>query len=246
MFADLQQEWAAGVAAKLAADGLARFDGITTRSQLVALGASLGHPVPHRDSALDGVTMLMHRGRLAGRIGFEGFGNGPLPPHTDRSGTPDPPALLMVVCGRKGKGGECIVIDGERVYTDLILTNPAAVQVLSRPRTVLFGGASGYLSSIFEQTPDGRIRVRYRSDELAKFSPDIVRWLPALTNAVERCTIQFELEPGQGYVLHNHRWLHGRTGFTGDRVMYRLSVNPHAEFAIPSGFEAPNTVGVKP
>jgi hypothetical protein len=246
MFVDLQQEWAAGVAEELVADGLARFDGITTRAQLVALGASLGRTVPHRDSEPDGVTTLMHRGGLAGRIGFEGFGNGPLPPHTDRSGTPDPPALLMVVCGRKGKGGECIAIDGQCVYADLILTNPEATQVLSRPRTVLFGGASGYLSSIFEHTPDGRIRIRYRSDELAKFSPDIVRWLPTLTDAVERRTIQFGLEPGQGYVLHNHRWLHGRTGFTGDRVMYRLSVNPHADFAIPSGFEAPNTVGVKP
>ncbi|MFI5537540.1 TauD/TfdA family dioxygenase [Nocardia sp. NPDC051900] len=243
MFVDLQHEWAAGVAAKLAADGLARFDGIRTRAQLVALGASLGRVVPHRDSGPDGVTTLTHRGKLGSRVGFEGFGNGALLPHTDRSGLSEPPALLMVVCGRKGEGGNCIVIDGRRVYLDLVATNRDAAQVLSQPRTVLFGGATGYLGSIFEHAVDARIRIRYRRDELATFSPEIVRWLPTLSDAVERHTIQFGLEPGQGYVLHNHRWLHGRARFTGDRVIYRLSLNPHEEFAIPSGFAAPNNVG---
>ncbi|ATL70602.1 TauD/TfdA family dioxygenase [Nocardia terpenica] len=246
MFVDIQHEWAAGVAAKLAADGLARFEGIRTRAQLVTLGASLGRVVPHRDSGPDGVTTLMHRGKLGGRAGFEGFGNGALAPHTDRSGIPEPPALLMVICGRKGRGGDCIAIDGRSVYLDLITSNPQAVQAFSQPNTVLFGGAAGYLGSIFEHTADGRVRIRYRRDELAKFAPGIVRWLPALSDAVERHMVQFGLEPGQGYVLHNHRWLHGRTRYTGDRVIYRLSLNPHEEFAIPSGFEASDAVGVTP
>ena len=45
-------------------------------------------------------------------------------------------------------------------------------------------------------------------------------------------------------MLHNPRWLHGRTVFTGDRVMYRLSLNPHPEFAIPSDFHVPNIAAV--
>ncbi|MEV6431766.1 TauD/TfdA family dioxygenase [Nocardia sp. NPDC051463] len=246
MFVDLQQEWAAGVATQLATDGLAWVDGIRTRAQLVTLGASLGHVVPHRDSGPDGVTTLMHRGGFAGRAGFEGFGQGALPPHTDRSGIPEPPALLLVACGRRGRsGGECIAIDGYAVYGELMLTNPAAAQALSRPRSVLFGGAAGCLSSVFEHTPDGRIRVRYRRDELAQFSPDLARWLPALSDAIERHTTKFALEPGHGYVLHNHRWLHGRTAFTGERVMYRLSVNPYLGFCIPSGFAPPSVFEVQ-
>ncbi|WP_433729887.1 TauD/TfdA family dioxygenase [Nocardia sp. CA-129566] len=245
MFVDLQQKWAAGIAAQLAADGLALIEGIRTRAQLVTLGASLGHIVPHRDSGPDGVTTLMHRGGFAGRAGFEGFGKGALPPHTDRSGMPEPPALLLVACGRKGSsGGGCVAIDGYAVYVEMMLTNPEATQALSQPRTVLFGGAAGHLGSIFEHTPDGRIRVRYRRDELARFSPELARWLPALSDAIERHTTTFVLEPGQGYVLHNHRWLHGRSAFTGERVMYRLSVNPFPGFAIPSGFTAPSILGV--
>lgn len=191
------------------------------------------------------MTTLEHRAGIGHRLGFEGFGTGALPPHTDRSGVAEPPALLLVVCGRKSAtGGECIAIDGQAVYADLAMNQPDAVQVLTQPRTALFGGASGHLGSIFEHAQGGRIRVRYRRDRLVKYSPEISRWLPALDAAIDRHTIRFVLDPGQGYVLHNHRWLHGRAASTGERVMHRLSLNPHPEFAIPSGFVAPGVLGV--
>ncbi|WP_406237714.1 TauD/TfdA family dioxygenase [Nocardia sp. NBC_01009] len=247
MLVDLQQDWAAGVAARLAADGFARFDRISTRAQLVTLGASLGRIVAHRDSDDDGVTTLQDRGGLAKKIGYEGFGTSALAPHTDRSGVTEPPALLLVVCGRKSSsGGECVAIDGRGVYIDLATNDPESAHALTMPRTALFGGAAGYLGSIFEHVQGGRIRVRYRNDGLVKYSPEIMRFLPVLTAAIKRHTTHFALEPGQGYVLHNHRWLHGRTAFTGDRVMYRLSLEPHPEFAIPSGFARPDMSAVVP
>ncbi|MGW4842451.1 TauD/TfdA family dioxygenase [Nocardia brasiliensis] len=241
MLVDLQQDWAARVAARLAADGFARFERISTRTQLVTLGASLGRIIAHRDSDDDGVTTLENRGGIAKKIGYEGFGAGALPPHTDRSGVAEPPALLVVVCGRRSSsGGECVVIDGRGVYVDLAMNDPEAVHALSQPRTALFGGATGHLGSIFEYAQGGRIRVRYRTDRLVKYSPEITRYLPVLAAAIKRHTLHFGLEPGQGYVLHNHRWLHGRTAFTGDRVMYRLSLEPYPDFAIPSGFARPD------
>jgi alpha-ketoglutarate-dependent taurine dioxygenase len=244
MFVDLQQDCAAGVAASLAADGFTRFNRIRSRAQLITLGASLGRIVPHRDSDDDGVTTLEHRAGLAARLGFEGFGTGALPPHTDRSGIPEPPALLVVVCGKKSAtGGDCIATDGCGVFTYLAANEPEAAHALSQPRTVLFGGAAGYLGSIFEPAQGGRIRIRYRRDGLVKCSPEISRWLPVLDAAIDRYTIRFMLEPGAGYVLHNHRWMHGRNAFTGGRVMYRLSLNPHPEFAILSGFEEPDVLG---
>ncbi len=211
----------------------------------MTLSASLGAIIAHRDSDDDGVTTLENRGRLGQRLGFEGFGAGALAPHTDRSGVIDPPALLLVVCGRtSASGGECLAIDGRRVYTDLAASAPEAITALSRSRTALFGGASGYLGSVFEHTRGRRVRIRLRMDDLIEYSPDIAPWLPALTAAIDLHTIKFALQPGHGYVLHNHRWLHGRTAFTGDRVMYRLSLNPHPEFAIPSGFVAPEIAAV--
>ncbi|MFF3568266.1 TauD/TfdA family dioxygenase [Nocardia jiangxiensis] len=245
MFVDLQQDWAAKIAAQLTKDGFARFDGIRTRTQLVTLSASLGAIIAHRDSNDDGVTTLENRAELGQRLGFAGFGTGALPPHTDRSGEINPPALLLLVCGhRSASGGECLAIDGRSVYTDLMHTNPRAIQALTRPRTALFGGASGYLGSVFEHTQGGRIRIRLRMDGLVQYSPELTPWLPALTAAIEQHTTRFALDPGHGYVLHNHRWLHGRTAFTGDRLMYRLSLNPHPEFAIPSGFQFPDIPAV--
>lgn len=241
MFVDLQQDWAAKIAAQLTKDGFARFDGIRTRTQLVTLSASLGAIIAHRDSDNDGITTLENRAELGQRLGFAGFGTGALPPHTDRSGEINTPTLLILVCGHKSaSGGECLAIDGRSVYTDLMHANPRAIQALTRPRTAIFGGASGYLGSVFEHIQGGRIRVRLRMDSLVQYSPELTPWLPALTAAIERHTTRFALALGQGYVLHNHRWLHGRTAFTGDRLMYRLSLNPHPEFAIPSGFQLPD------
>ncbi|MFB8003160.1 TauD/TfdA family dioxygenase [Nocardia sp. NPDC056000] len=245
-FVDLQQDWASGVAARLSADGFARVDKIRTRAQLVTLGSSLGRIVPHRDSDTDGVTTLEDRGGFGNRIGFEGFGTGKLTPHTDRSGVMEPPALLMVCCGQKAStGGECLATDGLAVYLDLAMNDPQALDALSQPRTALFGGAAGYLGSIFESGKSGRIRVRYRTDDLVKYSPEITRYLSVLAAAIKRHTITFALETGEGYVLHNHRWMHGRTAFVGNRVMHRLSLDPHPEFAIPSGF-APDVPAVMP
>jgi hypothetical protein len=41
---------------------------------------------------------------------------------------------------------------------------------------------------------------------------------------------------GSGYVLNNHRWLHGRRGFEGPRLMYRVIANP-LPGTVPAGFE---------
>lgn len=244
MIDDLHHEHSAeSVAAQLATNGLAPVHGLHSRAKLVAYGKELGRVVPHRDSDADGVTAIRRQPGLH-HEGYQGFSSDALTPHTDRSGTAEPPQLLLLTCGRVSRtGGECIVIDGRAVYKDLAASEPGAAEALSAPRTVLFGGAGGHLGSIFEAVPGGRIRVRYRSDDLVKFSPDITRWLPALDAAIERHVIRFSLEPGEGYVLDNHRWLHGRSAYTGDRVMYRLSVEPHPRFAIPSGFALQPTNG---
>lgn len=97
MLIDLQQDWAA----RLVADGFARFDRISTRAQLLTLGTSLGRVVAHRDSDDDGVTTLQDRGGIAKMIGYEGFGVGALSPHTDRSGWRNHPHFCSSSAGEK-------------------------------------------------------------------------------------------------------------------------------------------------
>lgn len=108
--------------------------------------------------------------------------------------------------------------------------------MLSAPRSVLFGGATGHLGSIFANTNDGHVTIRLRMNDLVRFSPEVTAFLPELRAAIDRHALTFTLNNGQGYILDNHRWLHGRGAFTGQRVMYRVNANPLNSLGIESGF----------
>ncbi|GAA4875861.1 hypothetical protein GCM10023222_35060 [Saccharopolyspora cebuensis] len=227
---------------KLVEDGIVLVDGIHDQGDLLDLARSLGVVTPHRDSDGDGVTTIATIGALGQRSGFAGFSTDALNPHTDRSGIPCPPTLLLMACRQPATvGGECVLIDGRAVHRDLARFEPQALHALTTPRSALFGGA-GYLGSLFEPTTDGLVAVRVRFDDLAQFSPDVTRWLPALRDAIDRHTITVNLSAGQGYVLNNRRWLHGRRAFTGQRKMYRVNAEPRDYLAIPAGFR-PVAVG---
>jgi hypothetical protein len=158
------------------------------------------------------------------------------------SGLVNPPALLMMACGQPAStGGECVVIDGKAVYDDLAESHPRVAKALSAPRSVLFGGAAGCLSSVFSASGD-RITIRLRLDELAQFSPETTRWLPVLRAAIDRHATMVRLDTGQGYILDNHRWLHGRRAFTGQRVMYRVNGNPLPHLGVTPGFRPDRTL----
>ncbi|WP_084427765.1 TauD/TfdA family dioxygenase [Kibdelosporangium aridum] len=226
-----------GIPAALAGRGLALVEGLADSSDLLRLAESIGTVVPHRDSGADGVTTIADLGTERVQSGFAGFSACALNPHTDRSGVDHPPVLLMTSCGLPtATGGECVLIDGQAVYDDLAESEPDALRAFCAPRSVLFGGAAGYLGSIFTDADDGRIEVRLRLDDLAQFSPEVCRWLPTLRAAIDRHAMMIKLDMGQGYVLNNHRWLHGRRAFTGQRVIFRVNANPLPHLGIPFGF----------
>ncbi|ACU35235.1 TauD/TfdA family dioxygenase [Actinosynnema mirum] len=229
----------AGLVDRVARYGLAVVDSIGSAENLLRIARSIATIVPHRDSALNGVTTLVDLGK-AESIGFEGFSCRALEPHTDRSGVSNPPVLLMLACARPGTtGGECTLIDGQAVYADLAETAPGALDALCSPRSVLFGGASGHIGAIFSPARGGLVSVRLRTDDLVQFSPAVERRLPALREAIERHTLELPLEEGQGYFLNNARWLHGRRAFTGHRVVHRVNGTPLPHLGIEAGFMPP-------
>ena len=234
-----------GIAAELAEHGVALVDGIEEPTGLLRLARSLATVVPHRDSGPGGVTILADLGRpVPPRSGLSGFSACALNPHTDRSGLAQPPGLLLMSCGQAATGGgESILIDGRAVYDDLAQRQPEAVASLSTPRSVLFGGAAGYLGSVFTVASRGVVAVRLRLDDLAQFSPEVQRWLPDLRASIDRHTIVVTLAAGEGYVVNNRHWLRGRRAFIGQRVMYRVNGNLLSHLAIPPGFRPPSSVG---
>ncbi|HET9142983.1 TauD/TfdA family dioxygenase [Actinophytocola sp.] len=226
----------AGLVSALAEQGLVLLDDVAGPDALLRLASSIATVVPHRDSDPTGLTTIADVG---GRVpsGFAGFSACALNPHTDRSGIADPPILLMMSCGQPGSsGGECVAIDGKAVYDDLAGSHPRALEALGAPRSTLFGGAAGHLGSVFTRTGD-RLILRLRLDELSQFSPEVIHWLPVLRATIDRHAQIFRLNAGQGYILDNYRWLHGRRAFTGQRVMYRAHGNPLPHLGITPGFQ---------
>jgi len=53
-------------------------------------------------------------------------------------------------------GGESLAVDGHLLYDALAADDPETLQILSRPRSALFGGAGGYLGAIFEHAAGAR------------------------------------------------------------------------------------------
>lgn len=108
------------IAGRLRETGLVTVDGLASRTAVLAFATRIINVVPHRDSGPDGLTTICDTRRDAHRAGFAGFSNGPLDPHTERSGTPHPPRLMLLVCGQvAATGGECLLTDGQAVHSDL-------------------------------------------------------------------------------------------------------------------------------
>ncbi|TDC59083.1 hypothetical protein E1258_19245 [Micromonospora sp. KC207] len=226
----------ARLAAALRDVGLATFEGVTDRASLLRLAEQVMHVWHHRDSDTDGVTAIGDRGELARRPGSAGFGRDELTVHTESSAEDRPPRLMLLFCARgAASGGECRLVDGARLHHELALRDPELLDALHTPRSVLFGGAAGHLGSVFTEH-DGRAVVRFRLDDLARFSPQITRRLASLRAILHDLETPMPLMPGHGYLLCNTRWLHGRAAFAGERLMYRLLGNPLPTVEIPEGF----------
>jgi hypothetical protein len=99
---------------------------------------------------------------------------------------------------------------------------PAAIEALTRPRSVVFKSENGLIEgSIFFLCGDN-FSVRFRFDRMVYLSPDVASVMPRFLEIIKQFTIMKRLGSDEGYLLDNHRWLHGRTHFSGTRSAYRL------------------------
>lgn len=85
------------------------------------------------------------------------------------------------------------------------------------------------------ETTRGVVRVRFRDDDMAQPVRAGVRGhvLLARLRALAARPVVLGLGEGEGYLVHNHRVLHGRTSFLGYRRVVRLlaNVRPEHRFA---------------
>src|SRR5439155_10297731 len=128
-------------------------------------------------------------------------------PHTDGSAVHRPPRLLLLACVRPARiGGYSLLVDGQGLYEEIARTEPTMLDVLCAPCSAYFGGASGHLGAVFRQTADGRVAVRLRLDDLARFSPAVAVYLDRLRAMVQRRTLALDLREGDGHLLLQALW----------------------------------------
>ncbi|PKV84227.1 TauD/TfdA family dioxygenase [Streptomyces sp. TLI_146] len=233
------------LAERLRETGLVSVDRLVLRSSVTAFADRIMRVTAHRDSdARDGLTTIYDTRRDTQQAGYGGFTSSELAPHTERSGIPRPPRLMLLVCAYPAAtGGECLLTDGRAVHADLAAHHPDALDLLSTRHTAFFGGGDGHASQVFTPRAEGRVSLRLRLDALARWSPLVEPHLPALRAAIQRHQLTLPLQAGQGYLLDNSRWLHARTSYTGDRLMWRALGEPLPQLTpLPTGFRpAPRT-----
>lgn len=211
---------------KVMADGIAFFE-LSSRQELVEFSTGFGDLVMHRDADPDAVTVVRHVPAVAGEDGFAGLSAGPLLPHTDGSGNSMVPRYITLWCqANEGVGGECAMADGEAVVEDLQRTSPWVVEALSKPNAAIYrSGHEQYSGPAITQDPRGRWHFRLRLDSNGFFSAETIHAVTRLREAIALRTFTFGLAPGQGYIIDNWRYLHGRLTFSGERVMLRTLIN---------------------
>ncbi|MFD7813234.1 TauD/TfdA family dioxygenase [Streptomyces sp. NPDC059785] len=170
--------------------------------------------------------------------GTDGFTHEALTPHTDRSIVDAPPAVLcFLMLEEAAVGGHALLVDTasllwryrpdalHRIADDLWLTDRAHL----------------WRRKIVEIDRSGYTVIRYRDDEVARpearsrLSESLIL---GLRSEIRR-TPEINLRSGQGYMIHNHRVLHGRTCFAGVRkgirILFRVDCDS-AYHALNKGF----------
>lgn len=221
------------VLAALSSCGLAVFDNCFNRQELISLAKSLGSVHLHRDSDEQGVTVLEPKKGP----NETGFTTKALFPHTDSSGTVCPPDVLIFCCEQRAPwGGESLFVDGQRLVSALRTADNRLLTFLSRPDAAMFSSTAGYIPMpMICQLDLNRCAIRFRLDSSVLFSEQLLGKLPALIDLVRKCTFPIHLQNGEGFIMNNGWWLHGRTAFHGYRRVTRILVDV-ADTALCRGF----------
>ncbi|MBT0774230.1 TauD/TfdA family dioxygenase [Kineosporia sp. J2-2] len=174
---------------------------------------------PHEHSA--GLTKISPNS-LSNSAGSAGFTHLALGLHTDRSTASEPPSILASVMEHAStQGGDSIFCDGQKILKNLKQKGHTEQDIADLRLVGQFGE-----TPMWGQPGKNHYSLRYRDDEVARPATSSREdTLSDLHLLLGRLMMMRHLEQGEGYVLHNHRILHGRTAFKGARSVIRILAN---------------------
>ncbi|KAL8733198.1 MAG: hypothetical protein Q9166_002215 [cf. Caloplaca sp. 2 TL-2023] len=163
--------------------------------------------------------------------------------HTDRSGWDVPPRLLITCLKAKSeRGGESLLVDGQRVVETIKARDPSLYKLITDPRYSSFRNDDGSFSPRPIYNRDSSV-LRFRYDDGIQLSASLIERFPKMRQMIYEHAYAIPLEPGQSYIVDNHRFLHGRTSFSGSRELLRILAYPHStETVKPILFDVDGTL----
>ncbi|MDG4839847.1 TauD/TfdA family dioxygenase [Micromonospora sp. WMMD967] len=177
-------------------------------------------PVDHPHQVAEGLTVIAPRIRTDEQDNEAGFTDLALSPHTDRSLHARPPSVLATLMLTPARaGGSATLVDGAQV---LALVRQCAED--SEIAGLRLRTATGRPGPAVVEIGGSHARIRYRDDRIAgPYSTDgRTDVVVAIRRLIAETAQTLHLDAGDGYLVHNHRFLHGRTAFTGDRSLVRF------------------------
>jgi Taurine catabolism dioxygenase TauD, TfdA family len=205
-------------------DGYCILDGHHSEDEIIAHLLHLGPLIQHRDSENTGVTYLAARSKVAGLPGFAGFSSEALPPHTDRSASPVPPRLLAMAWHTASPaGGDLSIHDFAKILPGLRRNHPAVVKLITEQLRVRYNdGEQSFDGPILEPVANKRYRLRFRIDGNGYYRFVDSSLVTLLVHEINRMQVPIRLAPGQLVIVDNHRCLHSRTHYQGERLVSRV------------------------
>ncbi|OXA59995.1 uncharacterized protein LOC110843886 [Folsomia candida] len=194
---------------------------IKSEQSLTEISKHFGHVFNPRHGSENGVANIHPDHTLEGK----GYTRTALLLHTDRSGMDNPPRFLMTTVKKQSKsGGHSTFVNGRHLQTQILSEDSKLFKLLQSSKMTQFQQED----RSFKPLPMfyGENKIRCRFDDGIYFNHLLAEKLPQLMHHLARLQLREAFKEGEGYILDNHWWLHGRDGFNGDREILRLLINP--------------------
>ncbi|AQG80223.1 TauD/TfdA family dioxygenase [Spirosoma montaniterrae] len=209
--------------------GVITFEHIYETSHFLKLCNKIGTVYSHPDADYKGITSIEYKPTPIAKPGLLGFTKKNLIPHTDRATVINPPFYTSLLCIKPAiDGGDTILVDGKKIYNEMKMNFTEELSILEKPDIAIFGrGKDQLVSAIFAEVDllHSNKFLRFRYDDVSYFSAEAIESINIFLSLVYKYKHEFRLEYGQGYIVQNGRWLHGRSAFDGERLMYRVLIN---------------------
>lgn len=167
----------------------------------------------------------------ASQRGAKAFTQAALDPHSDYPALASPPEINVLLCQEPASlGGSSIFVDGKVIFQRLMQDNPAQLSVLMSRGNILNRYDDHVVDvPLFEWVNQSRLRIRARFDEFAFFNMPALEAVAPVQSLLKELSISCPLRSGEGYLMKNSQWLHGRESFEGSRTFRRLTINVHED-----------------